>query len=203
MEHQLRNLRPEGSLSPIPFSGINKNFLYGWVFTLALGALSFGYSIGSFAQDIKTFSCLYYAEANPTGSVMKNDLELKQGIASSLVQIGGTIGSISAGAFAKYGKVKCIHITNLITIAGCILIIASGPYGLKLDYPTDGTKYLPMLFAGRFIYGVGSGCFTVFTNSFISEISPNELKGPMGIAFQFFCCFGILISNLVGMPLIY
>jgi MFS transporter, SP family, sugar:H+ symporter len=83
------------------------------------------------------------------------------------------------------------------------LIIASGPYGLKKDYPTDGTKYLPMLFAGRFIYGVGSGCFTVFTNSFISEISPNELKGPMGIAFQVFCCFGILISNLVGMPLIY
>jgi hypothetical protein len=66
MEHQLHNLRPEGSLSPIPFSGINKKFLYGWVFTLALGALSFGYSIGSFAQDIKTFSCLYYAETNTT-----------------------------------------------------------------------------------------------------------------------------------------
>ncbi len=134
---------------------------------------------------------------------MKADLELMQGVASSLVQIGGTIGSISAGAFAKYGKKNCIHITNLITIAGCILIIASGPYGLKVNYPTDGTKYLPMLYAGRFIYGVGAGCFTVFINSFISEISPNELKGPMGIAFQFFTCLGILISNLVGMPLIH
>lgn len=59
-----------------------------------------------------------------------------------------------------------------------------------------------MLYVGRFIYGIGAGCFTVFVNSFISEISPNELKGPMGIAFQFFTCFGILVSNLMGMPMI-
>jgi MFS family permease len=100
-----------------------------------------------------------------------------------MVQIGGTIGSITAGAFTKYGKKNCIHMTNLITVIGCILIISSGPYGLRKDYPIDGTKYLPMLYIGRFIYGVGAGCFTVFVNSFISEVSPNELKGPMGIAF--------------------
>jgi hypothetical protein len=62
------NIRPEGSLRPIPFSGINKGFLYGWVVTLALGALSFGYSIGSFAQDIQTFSCLYYSEQGLNGA---------------------------------------------------------------------------------------------------------------------------------------
>ena len=105
------------------------------------------------------------------------------GLASSLVQIGGTIGSLASGVFTKYGKKKCIHISNLITIIGCIIVISSGPYGLSFDYPTDGTKYLPMLYIGRFIYGAGAGCFTVFVNSFISEISPNELKGPMGIAF--------------------
>jgi MFS family permease len=54
---------------------------------------------------------------------------------------------------------------------------------LKTDYPDDGTGYLPFLLIGRFVYGVGTGCFTVFVNSFISEISPIELKGPMGIAF--------------------
>ncbi len=62
MEHQLLNTRPEGSLSPIPYTGIHKGFLYGWVITLAIGALSFGYSIGSFSQDVLTFSCLYYSE---------------------------------------------------------------------------------------------------------------------------------------------
>jgi MFS family permease len=186
MEHQLHNVRPEGSLSPIPYSGINKGFLYGWVITLGLGALSFGYSIGSFAQDAKTFLCLYYSTSRNDKVVLNDtdyDLNIMSGLASSLVQIGGTIGSITAGAFAKYGKKNCIHITNLITVIGCCLIVASGPYGQSEEYPVDGTDKLPMLYVGRFIYGLGAGCFTVFVNSFISEISPNELKGPMGIAF--------------------
>lgn len=110
-------------------------------------------------------------------------MELNVGIAGSLVQIGGTIGSLTAGAFAKYGKKRCIHIANIISVIGCIIIISSGPYGLTTDYPVDGTKYLPMLFVGRFIYGVGTGSFTVFVNSFIREVSPNELTGPLGIAF--------------------
>jgi hypothetical protein len=49
MEHPLFFERAEGSLSPIPFSGVHKGFLYGWVITLAIGALSFGYSIGAFS----------------------------------------------------------------------------------------------------------------------------------------------------------
>jgi MFS family permease len=99
------------------------------------------------------------------------------------VQIGGTLGSLTAGAFAKNGKKRCIHIANIISIIGCIMIMSTGPYDLNDDYPVDGSQYLPLLLIGRFIYGIGTGCFTVFVNSFISEVSPNELTGPMGIAF--------------------
>jgi MFS family permease len=113
---------------------------------------------------------------------LKDDLDLKTGFAGSLVQIGGTLGSLTAGAFTKYGKKRCIHIANLISVIGCILIISSGPYGLKTDYPINGPG-LPLLLSGRFIYGIGAGCFTVFVNKFISEVSPKELTGPMGIAF--------------------
>jgi MFS family permease len=110
---------------------------------------------------------------------------------------------LTAGAFAKYGKKRCIHIANILSIIGCILITASGPYNFDTnEYPSDGTDYLPVLFIGRLLYGVGTGCFTVFVNSFISEVSPNELTGPMGIAFQFFVCVGVLIANLIGMPMI-
>jgi hypothetical protein len=49
MEHPLFFDRPEDSMSPIPYSGVNKGFLYGWVITLAIGALSFGYSVGAFS----------------------------------------------------------------------------------------------------------------------------------------------------------
>ncbi len=61
---------------------------------------------------------------------------------------------------------------------------------------------MPMLFVGRFIYGIGTGFFTASVSSFINEVSPNELTGPMGIAFQFFACFGVFLANLFGMPMI-
>ena len=115
--------------------------------------------------------------------MQKDGLELIVGVAGAIVQIGGTIGSLTDGAFTKYGKKRCIHVANLLAVIGCILIISSGPYGLKEDYPADATGYLPMLLIGRLIYGIGTGCFTVFVNSFISEVSPIELTGPMGIAF--------------------
>ncbi len=73
-----------------------------------------------------------------TYNELKNGLELKVGIAGALVQIGGTLGSLTAGAFTKYGKKRCIHIANLLAVIGCILIISSGPYGLTDDYPADG-----------------------------------------------------------------
>jgi len=67
MEHQQVKLREEGSLRPIPYTGVNKGFLYGWVITLALGAMSFGYSIGNFAQQASTFKCLYLADKREVG----------------------------------------------------------------------------------------------------------------------------------------
>ena len=74
--------------------------------------------------------CLYYSFSTEQGTILRSDVNipLMLGIASCVVQIGGTVGSITAGAVAKYGKKNCLHATNLITIIGCALIISSGPY---------------------------------------------------------------------------
>ncbi len=61
------------------------------------------------------------------------------GLIGSAVQIGGTVGSIFAGTFAKYGKKNCLMVTNIILILGCVIITATGPYGLKNDYPGEDT----------------------------------------------------------------
>jgi len=41
---------------------------------------------------------------------------------------------------------------------------------------------LGLVVAGRFIFGVGTGAFSVFVPSFINELTPTELKGPFGSA---------------------
>ena len=54
---------------------------------------------------------------------------------------------------------------------------------------------------GRFIQGLSAGTFSVFVPSFINEITPTELKGPIGSSTQLFITLGILISYLLGIPL--
>ena len=49
MEQKLNEMRSEDSQNLILYSGIKKGFLYGWVITIALGALNYGYSVGSFS----------------------------------------------------------------------------------------------------------------------------------------------------------
>lgn len=81
--------------------------------------------------------------------------------------MGAAIGSLTAGPFVKFGKKNCIHVANLIVILGA---------GLTL------VQMKEVLVAGRFIYGLAAGTFTVFVPSYISEITPTELRGPFGSA---------------------
>ncbi len=59
-------------------------------------------------------------------------------------------------------------------------------------------KIKEVVVAGRFIFGLGAGAFSVFVPSFINEITPTELKGPIGSSTQIFITVGILISYLLG-----
>lgn len=86
----------------------------------------------------------------------------------------------------KYGKKTCIHAANIILIVGCSLTLV---------------HVKEVVAAGRFLFGLAAGCFSVFVPSFINELTPTELKGPFGSATQILITLGILISNLLGLPL--
>ena len=43
-------------------------------------------------------------------------------------------------------------------------------------------KVYGVVLAGRFLFGLAGGAFSVFVPSFINEVTPTELKGPFGSA---------------------
>ncbi len=79
--------------------------------------------------------------------------------------MGAAIGTLTAGNFVKYGKKNCIHGANLIVILGAALTLV---------------RLKEILLLGRFIYGLAAGSFCVFVPSYISEITPTELRGTFG-----------------------
>jgi MFS family permease len=100
--------------------------------------------------------------------------------------LGAAIGSLTCGSLVKFGKKNCIHGANLLLTIGCALTLI---------------KVIEVVAVGRFLFGLAAGSFTVFVPSFINELTPTELKGPFGASMQILITLGILIANLLGIPL--
>jgi MFS family permease len=75
------------------------------------------------------------------------------------------IGSLFSGPFAKYGRWKCILLTNIFVIIGSVLSLMD--------------NYI-LLITGRLLYGVAAGSFSVFCPKYINETAPTSIKGSLG-----------------------
>jgi|LauGreDrversion4_2_1035121.scaffolds.fasta_scaffold1045707_1 MFS family permease len=116
-----------------------------------------------------------------------DNTNLWNGLITSICAVGSAIGSLAAGPPAeRFGKLKCIHGTNLLVVAGCLLTVVRDEY---------------CILGGRFIFGLATGAFSVFVPSFINELAPTEMKGALGSLTQILITLGIFVSNIVGLPL--
>jgi MFS family permease len=80
-----------------------------------------------------------------------------------------------------------IKLANLVMAAGIVMCL----------FPFNNY----FLAAGRLVWGIGAGSFSVFVPKFISEVSPREMSGFLGGANQFAVCFGILVPSLMALML--
>lgn len=88
-----------------------------------------------------------------------------------------------SGLIMGLGRWKCIMLMNLIVIVGGLLTLVDN---------------MTIFIIGRALYGIAAGGYSVFCPKFISEVTPSELKGPLGCLSQLGVCFGILVPNLLG-----
>ena len=171
----------ETKSSVVERRSVNRAFLLSFVFTLGIGAIQYGYSIGVYNAMQVNFQYLF-------GWKTTDEVNLWNGLITSVCALGSAFGSLFAGAPAdRYGKLRCIHFTNLLVGAGCLLTLYRNEY---------------LILCGRFIFGLATGAFSVFVPSFINELSPNELKGSLGSLTQILITLGIFISNALGLPLL-
>lgn len=168
----------ETSIGP---SRVNKGFLLSLIMVVGLGVLNFGYAIGVF-NSMQTSFLIVFGYALEEKSVR----DFWTTAMTTVASVGMAVGALGAGPFTKYGKKTCIHVNNIIVVLGCTLCLF---------------KNIGVVLTGRFFYGVSGGAFSVFVPSFINEITPVELKGQFGSSTQILITVGIMISNLLGIPL--
>lgn len=161
-------------------SAVNKGFLLSLIFVVGIGAINFGYAIGVFnSMQIAFLRVFGYADVGDESDKVVTAM-------TTISSVGMAVGALSSGPLTKFGKINCIHATNIIVLIACGLCLV---------------KSLGVVLAGRFLYGLAGGAFSVFVPSFINEVTPTELKGPFGSSTQILITLGIMISNLLGIPM--
>lgn len=106
---------------------------------------------------------------------------------TSILQVGGIIGSLAAGVLGEIISRK-----YTMFIACCWVTLGSYLYiGATAGNPA-------LLYAGRFFTGLGVGLFSGVSGLYNAEISPPAMRGLLVSFYQLATILGIMISFWVG-----
>ncbi len=147
--------------------------LYLVAFIVALGGLLSGFDTGVISGALL---------------FIKDEWNLSdylQGILVSSTLVGATIGAILNGHLADlFGRKKILIFTAVLFFIGSISCAAA--------------PNINILILSRFIVGLAIGVVTFATPLYLSEISPEKIRGSLVSLFQLAITIGILFSYLVN-----
>ncbi|XP_014673264.1 PREDICTED: solute carrier family 2, facilitated glucose transporter member 1-like [Priapulus caudatus] len=126
------------------------------------------------------------------GDIDKNMLDALWSVTVSMFAVGGMIGGITTGFWTdKFGSKKTLLSINALAILGGALEFSS--------------RYLhsyEVLIFGRLIIGINSGLVSGAAPLYLTEIAPVNLRGELGSSHQFVVTIAILLSQILGLPMI-
>ncbi len=142
----------------------------------SLGGLLFGYDTGVISGALPFIKQDF--ALNPT----------MQGVATSAVLVGATLGAACAGILSdRFGRKRVILVVALLFVIGAL--------GSAL------APSLGMLIAARIVVGIAIGVASMLTPLYLAEIAPKQQRGAIVSLNQFCITFGILVSYLADYAL--
>ena len=106
---------------------------------------------------------------------------------TSILQLGGILGSLSAGVLGEiFSRKYTMFSACCWVVLGSYLYIGAGYHRSSL------------LYAGRFFTGLGVGTFSGVGPLYNAEIAAPELRGLIVSFYQFATILGIMLSFWIG-----
>ncbi|KAF2108571.1 quinate permease [Lophiotrema nucula] len=149
-------------------------------FFASFGGFEYGYQQGVLGQSLVMTR---FVDNFP--SVVKSSSAT--GWLTSILQLGGILGSLSAGVFGEiFSRKYTMFMACLFVILGSYLYV-----GASYHKPS-------MLYAGRFFTGIGVGLFSGVGPLYNAELSAPELRGLLVSFYQLATILGIMLSFWIG-----
>ncbi|KAF9893526.1 hypothetical protein FE257_010838 [Aspergillus nanangensis] len=149
-------------------------------FFASFGGFEYGYQQGVLGQSL----VMYRFKDNFPSVVASSSAS---GWLTSVLQLGGIVGSLSAGVLGEIFSRKYTMFS-----ACCWVVLGSYLYcGASYHNPS-------LLYAGRFFTGLGVGTFSGVGPLYNAELSSPELRGFLVSFYQFATILGIMLSFWCG-----
>lgn len=159
-----------------------KRFRVKKVYLLTLNTMIAGYMFGF---NIGVFNTSMFNVAYTLGWGEQTTATIS--LCGAIMPAGGFLGGMASTVISnKYGRRKAIMIADLIGFLG------------------SGITILPhtsMFVIGRFMSGIMVGLLSSVSSTYMSEISPSEIRGKTGSFFQLLRMIGLTTSYVLGLAL--
>jgi sugar porter (SP) family MFS transporter len=166
------NATATSPLIDVPEPALRKIGVYG--FLIALGSFMFGYDTGVISGALL---------------FIKHDLGLsdfQQGTVVSVLLIGAIIGAITQGRIAdRIGRRRALGLIGVTFAVGLAIAALAQSYGVLL--------------VGRVVIGFGVGGVSALIPTYLSEISPAQIRGQVLSLNQLLIVIGLLVSYIVDL----
>lgn len=165
---------------------INKAYSYGYLLTLALGPLQFGFAMNIFGAYSKLF--MQIRKINDTSGNYS-------ALITTMIPLGALFSSFAFCQLTTVSKRTGLILSDLLAATGvAIALFMSDP--LSSDDISVATFCL-----GRFFLGMSLGIYTSVTPTYLIEISPKGYENLFGNCYPLFINVGIIASSLIGMAM--
>ncbi|KAJ5465604.1 hypothetical protein N7530_009391 [Penicillium desertorum] len=146
----------------------------------SVGGFEYGYQQGVLGQSLVMTR---FTDNFPTVVASSS----ATGWLTSILQLGGILGSLSAGILGE------IFSRKYTMFSACCWVVLGSYLYCGASYHQPG-----LLYAGRFFTGLGVGTFSGVGPLYNAELSTPELRGFLVSFYQFATIFGIMLSFWVG-----
>ncbi|KAJ7784287.1 general substrate transporter [Mycena metata] len=110
----------------------------------------------------------------------------------AILQLGCLLGALGVGSFSsRYGRKPCLLVSGVIYVIGSAIQVVVG-------LGTSRPNALRLLYVGRFLGGVGVGMVSAVVPSYVSECTPQAIRGRCTGLIQLAINFGIMLAFWVN-----
>ena len=150
----------------VPVKGLwanRQSIGYAFVFCLAAAQYGFDYGLTGAFMAMVGFLKVFGYEA-PNSPIGWNISTVVQQLITSLMVIGGVVGSLAQGPLSSYmGRRRGMQIACVVCIVACAIMISTTSVGA--------------LYVARIILGIANGIFITTAQMYIVEVLPANLRG--------------------------